>query len=395
MTLDRTPRIEITADALDRDPYPVFETMRRETPIAWMPELGMWLVVGYREVEAILRNTEDFVTGTPDSLIFDTFGEHMLTVEGEQQERFKSRFRSAFSPASIRTSMAQKTDACSRMLLDGFVREGRAEFRKAYASRLPVLSILSLFDFPLEEEPKLRRWYDGFERALSNFAWDEDVRTQAHGHVNAFHDLVRHHIARVRAVPDNSLLSQVVNDTSEDRLDEQEICKNASIIFFGGISTVEAVVLNCLYALCTHADAMDAVRSDPGLVPQAVEETLRWLSPVQSATRHAVRDVSLGNATIRAGDTVNCMLAAANRDPSIFDEPNAFRLGRKTVRKHLAFALGPHFCLGSNLARLEAITAIGHLMDRCPDLRLSPDYTPELRGFEFRQPKSLHLDWNL
>ncbi|WP_339710198.1 cytochrome P450 [uncultured Sphingosinicella sp.] len=395
MTYDRTPCLEITAEALDRDPYPTFRTLQSGSSVGWVPDLSMWLVAGYRDVETILRNTDDFVTGTRDSLIFDTFGEHMLTAEGEQHERFKSRFRGAFGPARIRASMEERTDACSRLLIDRFVNDGKAEFHAAYASRLPVLSILSLFDIPFEEEAKLRLWYDGFEGALSNFAWREDVRARAQGYVGEFHALIRHHIARVRAAPDDSLLSQVVNDLSDDRLDDAEICRNASIIFFGGISTVEAVVLNCLYALCTHPDALASVRRDPALIPQAIEETLRWLSPVQSATRHVVRDFTLGESTFRAGDIVNCMLGAANQDARVFDEPTAYRLDRTNVRKHLGFALGPHFCLGSNLARLEAITAIRHILERCPDIRLSADHLAEVRGFEFRQPTALHLEWQV
>ena len=393
MTHDRSPCIDVTAEALDRDTYPAFRAMQAGASASWVPELGMWLVTGYGEVEAILRNTGDFVTGTPDSLIFDTFGEHMLTVEGAQHERFKSRFRGSFSPARIRASMEQKAAACSRMLLDGIADSGKAEFRAAYASRLPVLAILSLFDIPLAEEPKLRLWYDGFEKAMSNFAWREDVRSRAHGYVEAFHALIRQHIARVRAAPDDSLLGRLVNDPSDDRLDDAEICRNASIVFFGGISTVEAVILNCLYALCTHSDALARVRRDPDLIPQVIEETLRWLSPVQSATRHVVRDVSFGDAAFRAGDIVNCMLGAANRDPRVFENPDAFRLERTNARKHLGFALGPHFCLGSNLARIEAITAIRHILERCPALRLSAGHAVDIRGFEFRQPAALHLEW--
>lgn len=387
------PGIEVTADELDRDPYRIYRRMQSESPIGWVQDLDMWLVAGYKDVETILRNTDDFVTGTPDSLIFDTFGEHMLTAEGAQHERFKSRFRSAFSPARIRASMEEKTEACSRMLLDSFADNGRAELRKAYASRLPVLSILSLFNIPLDEEPRLRRWYDGFEQALSNFGWREDVRSRARGYVDEFHSLIRDHIARVRQAPDDSLLSQVVHDDSADRLDDGEICRNASIIFFGGISTVEAVVLNCLYALCTHPEALASMRDDPARIPHAIDETLRWLSPVQSATRHVVRPVSMGNATFRTGDVVNCMLGAANRDPAVFEDPEMFRLNRGNVRNHLGFALGPHFCLGSNLARLEAATAIRHILERCPDLRIAAGHSVQIRGFEFRQPAALHLEW--
>ncbi|BBE33913.1 cytochrome P450 [Sphingosinicella microcystinivorans] len=395
MTQDRIPWLEITEEALHRDPYPAFRQLQSGSSVGWVPDLGMWLVAGYKEVEAILRNSDNFVTGTADSLIFDTFGEHMLTTEGAQHERFKSRFRGAFSPARIRASMEQKTEACSKLLLDGLVGRGKAEFRKVYASRLPVLSILALFDIPFEEEAKLRLWYDGFEQALSNFARREEIRSRAHGYVREFHTLIQCHIARVRAAPDDSLLSQVVSDQSDDRLDDAEICRNASIIFFGGISTVEAVVLNSLYALCTHPGALSSVRRNPDLIPQAIEETLRWLSPVQSATRHVVRDFSFGESTFRAGDIVNCMLGAANHDPRVFDEPSKYRLNRTNVRKHLGFALGPHFCLGSNLARLEAVTAIRHILGHCPDLRLSTDHLTDVRGYEFRQPTALHLEWRV
>lgn len=395
MSDHRFPKIHVSAEQLNCDPYPLYRKMQDSSPIFWLENLSMWLVVQYDLVDEIMKNSENFVAGTADSLVYDTFGEHMLTSDGDVQMRFKSKFRSFFNPAAIRRLMENKVAHCSGLILDDFIQDGAADFRKAYASRLPVLSILSLFDMPIAEERLLRTWYDGFERALSNFAWNEDIRMRARSDVREFHQLVQKYVEIARQGKADGLLGHIANDPSDDRLTDEEIYRNLSIIFFGGISTVEAVILNCLYVFCTNQDVHEEVLQNPDLVPQLIEETVRWLSPVQSATRHVASDITIGDVTFRKGDTVNCMLGAANRDPRIFENPDDFCLHRKDVRKHLAFASGPHFCLGSNLARLEAATAIRDILARCRDLRLSKSHAVEIRGFEFRQPTALHLEWHI
>lgn len=384
--------------ALEADPEAFHARLRQEAPVFRLEAWGLWLVTRYEDVQAILRDTDNFTTGTPASLLYDTFGAHMLTTDGVAQERLKSRFRGAFAPAAIRAAMQETVRRLSEVLLDGLTGpgvagQGAAEWRRQFASRLPVQSILSLFGLPLEEEPRLRRWYDGFERALANFAWREDVRRQAREDVAEFHALIQRHIDRVRGLPDGSLFSQAVHDNAEDRLSDAEIRQNAAIIFFGGISTVEAIILNCLYVLVSQPRVHAAVRADRSRLPDLLEETLRWLSPVQSATRHVARDVRVAGVTLKAGDTVNCMLGAANRDPTVFSEPDTFDLERSNARRHLAFASGPHFCLGSHFARLQALTALEQILDRCPDLRPVAGQPLVISGVEFRQPPALHLAW--
>jgi len=136
------------------------------------------------------------------------------------------------------------------------------------------------------------------------------------------------------------------------------------------------------------------VRTEYSLIPAVLEEVMRWLSPVQSAVRHASTDVELGGVRIRAGDTVSCMLGAANRDPSVFPDPDSFNIDRPNLRKHLGFAYGPHSCLGLHLARLEARIGLETLFSRLPDLRPMLDEPMIVEGYEFRQPKQLRVCWS-
>ncbi len=378
---------------LDRDPYAVFSAARPVAPIFRVEELDMWYVVRYADVEAILRDNVNFVVGTEGSLIFDLFGELMLTTDGAVQARHRRGFSGPFMPASIRASMDARVDHIVDDLAAGFARDGRVELRAALASRLPVLAVLALFGMDPGEEKNLRRWYDSFEAALANFTWDPAVRARAQTNIGAFYDLIQRRIEAVRAGDRTGLLAAAVNAEGDDRLSDEEIKRNAAVIFFGGISTVEALILNTVYALMSHAEAYARVRADPSLIPAAIEETMRWLSPVQSATRHVVRDTDFGGVSFAAGSTVNCMLGGANRDPDVFADPDRFDLDRPNAKRHLGFALGPHFCLGSHLARIEARQTLEHLLG-LPNLRLDPAHSVDVRGYEFRQPRALHLLWD-
>jgi cytochrome P450 len=390
----KPPALGVTLAQIECDPYKVFERLRERAPISWIDPLQMWWAVRYADVQAILAAPAWFTTSFETSTIFRTFGAHMLTEEGAEQERFKAPFRGTFAPAAVRHSFETSVRKIARGLIDGFVRHGAGELRADLASRLPVLTILSVFGLPHTAEPLLRSWYDSFERALANFTRDPAVAALAQANVVQFHELLQSHIDRVRGTGDDDLLSRLVNQ-SDECLSDDEIRRNASIIFFGGISTVEALILNSLYALCMHKEVMSAVRADRSLIPSVIEEVLRWLSPVQSATRHVVHDIDIGGVTLKAGDTINCMLGAANRDPAVFPEPDRFRLGRPQIRRHLAFAAGAHFCLGSHLAKLEARIALELLLDSCSGMRLDPAEAIRIEGYEFRQPRRLPMRWQI
>ncbi len=384
----------ISLDALAGDPYPIYSRLRREQPVAWAPLLGMWLITRYNDVREVLLNTDGFVTGTQASLLFDTFGEHMLTSEGALHNRYRDPgLNGAFMPASIRTTARTHIEARVATLLDGFIADGRTDLRQSLAARLPVLTMLDVFGLGDDAELSFRAWYDAFEAALSNHGADLSVRARARDGVADFHKYFQAQIEACRDGDRPGLLHDFLTRPAEQILTDEEIQRNALIIFFGGISTVEAVILNILWALLNHRDAFERVRRDRSLLDAAFNETMRWISPVQSATRHTVKACEVGGVQIPAGMIVNCMLASANRDELVFDSADTFDIDRKNARNHLGFATGPHLCLGRHLAREEALIAINGLLDRTVNLRLgAPNSAPI--GHEFRQPPVLWLEWD-
>jgi len=383
----------ITLEELDRDPYPAYRRLREQEPVSWIPALGMYFVTRYEDVQSVLRDTENYVVGTEGSTLMDTFGEHMLTSEGEKHDQYKNPLLPLFRTGAVRATMEADIRQHVDSLIDGFAAEGKVELRSAFARRLPVLTILSLFGLPAEDEPSVRQWYDSFEKALANFTWDEEIRSEAQRASAQFHSWLQAHLEFRRGHSDGRLLSQMLNIDTPQRLSDEEIRRNASIIFFGGISTVEALILNTLYALHEHTEIAQRIMAEPQLLPKVLNEVMRWLSPVQSATRHVVNDTELGGVQFRVGDTVNCMLGAANHDPAMFPDPQRFDPDRNNLQRHFGFALGTHHCLGLHLARLEAEVAITKLMQRLPGYRFDPKHPVEVRGYEFRQPHHLHFRW--
>ncbi len=382
----------ITLEQLERDPYPFFAEVRMREPVTWVACLNMWFVTGYKDVRAILSDSWCFTTRSDHSPIFDTFGAQMLTSDGADHQRYREAMRHAFMPDVVRGQLEPAVRAAADQLADSFAARNEVELRSAFASRLPVQAMLLTFGLPLEQEPLVRAWYDRFEPALANFTADPAIRAAGKAAFAAFHAHFEEQLRALEGADSGRLLEALVAGQGRTALTRDEIIRNLAIIFFGGISTVEALILNALWALLRNPDALAQVRADLALAPAAVDEAARWQSPVQSATRHVVRNCELGDVRLRAGDMVGCMLGAANRDPRIFPRPECFELGRGNARAHLGFAAGPHHCLGFRLAQAQARIALETLLTRLPAFALAdPDCVPV--GYEFRQPRALRLKW--
>jgi len=377
---------------LESDPYPVFERLREREPITWLDALGMWYVLGHEDCRRMLLDDSNFTTVSGQSLILETFGEQMLSSEGETHLRYRAALRPGFSPARLREFAESRVRGLVDELLDGIMSGRCCEFRSEFAGRLPVLVMLELFGLPRSDEAALRQWYDAFEAALANFAADPAVRGKAARAVQEFHAL----LGRRMEEPGPGaagLIAELHGVSDRERLDDGEILRNLSIVFFGGISTVEALLLNTVHALDAHPLQRSLLESDHSLIGAAVEESMRWMAPVQSATRHLTRDLSWNGIGFRAGETVNCMLAAANRDPQVFPDPEMFSLQRRNLGQHLGFARGPHHCIGLHLARMEAAITLEGLLQRLPGWHIDPRRRCAPRGYEFRQPPYLYLQW--
>ena len=353
----------------------------------------MWYVTRYEDVRAIILDTERFTTVSEHSLLLDTFGAHLLTTEGALHDRYRLAVQPCFTTSFIRNHFEGSIRISAAELIEGFRAAGKVELREALARRLPTQAMLIACGLPVDAELRIRQWYDGFEAALANFARDAAVRLRAQHDVAALHEFLESAMRAATGRLDTSLLAYLVNAPADNRLAADEIKRNLSIILFGGISTVEALILNALWALFEHPAVLDRLRCDPALLPQVLDETIRWLSPVQSATRHVVGDCEFAGVRLEAGATVNCMIGAANRDPTVFPDPDRFDIDRPNLRRHLGFATGPHSCVGFNLAKAEARIAIEELLSRLPHFTRIGSESGPVMGYEFRQPAALTIGW--
>jgi cytochrome P450 len=351
----------------------------------------MWFVTRRADVVNVLRDTETFRTDSPHSTIRDTFGEQMLSAEGEVHRRYKSQCNAPFNARSVKDHAVPLVTEKVNALVDVFAERGAVDLRPALTSELAVYMVGTVLGIPTSLHGAIRRWYDDFAAALANFSWDAAIRARGRGAVQEFREAVAPVIHDVRRTSDASLLGTLSRERA-DRLSDDEILSNALIVLFGGIETTESTILNVIWTLVCHPADLETVRRDRTLLPRAVEEAMRWEPAVQSCTRHAARAVQLSGASIAAGDTVQCMLGSANRDPAHFAEPDRYDLMRSNADEHLSFGSGKHFCLGAALARAEIHVVLETLLDRFPALRADPRRPSAPYGYEFRSPRELWVE---
>jgi len=270
-------------------------------------------------------------------------------------------------------------------------RSSSRAVRPSCAGPLAVAVMAEALGLGRADPVQVLAWYDGIVAAVQAEAATAEARAPAVGPAGtaAFAELAASLRGVIAAPGSASLLSEAAGP-----LTEAEVISNAAVMMFGGIETTEGMIANALLHLLSFPAQLELVLADRGLVPAAIEESLRLEPAAAVVDRYATTDARLGGAGVRAGDQVTVSIAGANRDPAVFGEPDAFDVRRPNAGRHLAFAHGPHFCLGAHLARLEAQVAIGILLGRLPRLRLDPRYPSAPRGLVFRKPPDLHVRWN-
>jgi cytochrome P450 len=376
--------------ALDVDPYPIFRELREHEPVSWIPALGMWFVTRRADVVHVLRNPDTFRTDAPGSTILDTFGPQMLSTEGPVQRKYKHACAPPFNTRAVRERAAPFVTTHVTESIAQLGAQRRVDLRAAFARRVAVASIASVMGLPSDLHDTMLRWYADFAAALANFRRDGEVRARGRASAEAFRQTIAPIVARFADShdPAEPLLWRLATGGA-DGLSHDEIASNALIVLFGGIETTESTISNVLWALYTHPEALAEVRAEPALLDRAMEEGIRWEAAVQSCTRHAAEDIELAGVTVRAGEIVQCMLGAANRDPDFFEDPDRFDIHRSNAAEHVSFGSGRHFCLGAALAREEVRISVSALIDAFPNLALDPDRPSAPFGSEFRAPPTL------
>jgi cytochrome P450 len=383
----------VTLADLESDPHPVLARLRAAAPACWVPVLGTWLVTGYEQAVEVLRDARTFTVDDPRFSTAKVVGPSMLSLDGVRHARHRAPFTRPFRSEEIHARLDTFTRAEASRLVAAIEPRGAAELRRAVAGPLAVTVMAEVLGLGRTDPAQVLAWYDGIVAAVQAEAAAPGAQTDpaprlAAG-MAAFAGLAACLQQVIAAPPASSLLADVTGP-----LTEAEAISNAAVLLFGGIETTEGMIANVMLHLLSSPAELELVRADRGLIPAAIEESLRLEPAAAVVDRYATSDAELSGAWIRAGDPVTVSIAGANRDPAVFPDPDRFDVRRPNAIRHLAFAHGPHFCLGAHLARLEARIAVATLLDLLPQLRLDDRYPAAPRGLVFRKPTDLRARWS-
>jgi cytochrome P450 len=364
------------------NPYPLFERLRTEDPVHWDPYLHAWVVTRYADVIQVFQQMSADRTPSPERLaalgmeqlgpIARVMVRQMLFLDPPEHTRVRGLAAAAFTPRRVE-HLRDRIQEIMDALLDGVVAQRQMDVMDAIANPLPAIVTAEMFGMPSGDHRMLKDWSQDFAEMLGNFQHNPGRANRVLASVEAmstyFRDLVRQQADR----PTEGLINALATaEVDGDRFTEEEVVANIIVTMVGGQETTTNLIGNGLLTLLRNPDQLLRLREEPSLMPSAVEELLRYESPSQHTARIARTDLELGGKTIRERDAVIAVMAAANRDPERFPDPDRVDLARKENR-HLAFAWASHFCFGAPLARLEGQIVLTSVLERLPELRLATE----------------------
>ncbi len=337
----------------------------------------------YADAERVLRDWETFSSSINGDVIGQYMGDLILAMNGKEHRQYRNLVAHAF-----RASVLDRWDAqLVRPVIDGLLADiaplGRADLVAAVTSQYPVQVICGIVGVPLEDHAQFARWAE--EINMGPLHHERGMAASV-----GMRDYLEPLVADRRANPTGDLLSELVHaEVDCERLSDEKIYGFLRLLLPAGAETTFRVLGNALCALLTHPDDLARVVADPELIPEVIEETLRWETSVTMVSRIAAVDTEVAGCPIAAGSPVNVLTGSADRDVDRFDDADEWKLGRPQ-QHHLAFGTGPHQCLGMHLARLELRAGLEAILRRLPNLRLDPDASPPvIQGYAFRGPDAL------
>jgi len=383
-----------------RDPYPMFAGIRADTPVLQVnygPESGLgsrldpktprvtslFTVTSHELAEQVLTDNVRFSSAGYARTIGQVMGRTILQMDATEHLRHRALVARAFRPRILDRWSDTIIGATITELIDAFADDGHADLIPQLTFPFPVRVVARILGLPETDWPRFLRLSTQLIAVMRN--WDGALAAS-----RELRDYFGDIIAERRRNTRDDLVSQLIEaEVDGRRLSDDEIYPFLLLLLPAGAETTYRSSSNLLFGLLSQPDQLDAVRADRGLVPQAIEEALRWETPLLTVARIATQDVELGGVSIPAGGFVAVSLGAANRDPGRYPDPDAFDIFRKD-KQHLSFGDGAHKCLGMHLARLETRILLNAVFDRLPGLRLDPAAEdPHIHGLLFRSPPNL------
>jgi len=377
-----------------RDPYPDFARYRRDEPVRATQTLDMETfdlvpavtVYRYEDVDRVFRDNETFSSGPIRELMTPIMGPNVLVgLDEPEHKRHRALVSSAFRMKSLAHWEHDFVRSAVNELIDRFVGQGRAELVRHLTFRYPVQVIAKILGIPPEDHAQ----FHGHANAIVQIAEDPERGLAA---AQAMKEYLAGIVEARRAEPRDDVISDLVtSELDGERLDDEEIFGFLRLLLPAGAETTYRATGNLLFGLLSNPDQLDAVRADRSLLGPAVEEAIRWETPLLITSRRALVDTTVAGVDIPAGRQVIPQVGSANHDETRWDRADEFDIFRE-LKPHIGFATGPHMCLGMHLARMETRVVLERILDRLPDIRLDPDADPPaITGMTFRSPSQLRV----
>ena len=351
------------------NPFPHYERMRESAPVFHDEQSGSWHVFGYEDVQRVLSEHAAFSSRmVPDdpSETGQLFAASLISTDPPRHRQLRSLVTQAFTPKAV-DALAPRISALAEEMLDVIAPTGTADLIEALAYPLPVIVIAELMGIPAEDRNRFKQWSDVIVSQTRTGAENVDHRATNREMTEYFLAMIEQRRSR----PGNDLISSLLAAEIEgQKLSVAELLGFCSLLLVAGNETTTNLIGNAVLSFTEAPETIGRLAADPSLLPQAIEEVLRYRSPVQSMYRVTATDTTLGGLPIPAGSPVVAWIGSANRDERQFERPERFDIQRSPNR-HLAFGQGIHFCLGAPLARLEARIALGAVLSRLPGLTLA------------------------
>jgi cytochrome P450 family 142 subfamily A polypeptide 1 len=365
----------ISGEFWARNPHNELTWMRANAPVYFDERNEVWAVTRYQDLKHVSRTPEVWSSAggiRPDSPALPM----MIDMDDPHHFQRRKLVNRGFTPRQVRDQEAKVRRVCDQ-IIDRVCERGECDFVWDIAAPLPLIMIGDALGVEPEDREALMRWSDDMLRGVTGMGEDNPATIRAAEAFVEYTTYATKVIEDRRAEPKDDLMSVLVHaEVDGDRLDHDNLVHESLLILIGGDETTRHVLSGGMFQLVSHPDQWKALVDDRAKLPTAVEEVLRWVSPIKNMARTVTRDVELDGQTMAEGDTVLLVYPSANRDEDVFDDPFRFDVERDP-NEHVAFGFGPHFCLGNSLARLELSVMFDRLAERLPDIRLADGITDE------------------
>jgi cytochrome P450 len=384
------------------NPYPLYKRLRDEEPVHWDPYLHAWVVTRYEDVITVLTKYSAERTPTPEYFaalgapevapIAKVMVKQMLFRDAPAHNRLRKLAGPAFQPTQVRKLRHHIEEIAKKLIDKIYARgDGKIDLLADFAEPLPAIVTAEMLGVPVQDHLKLKDWSQTFAEMLGNFQHNPDRLTGVLVAVEQMTKYFQERMAELRKNPRDGLIyALMTTEVDGDRLTDEEVIANSIVTMVGGLETTTNLIANGMLSLVRNPQQMDRLRNHPEIMPAAVEELLRYESPSQHTARLAPEDTTLGGKQIKKRQAVIAVMAAGNRDPERFPDPDRLDFDRPDNR-HLAFGWAAHFCFGAPLARLEGHIAFENLLRRFPKLELTGEKLVWRENLGLRGMKALPM----